>query len=407
MLRVPLVYARPGMALASPLHHPKRQDQVLLRAGFTLDKQAILRLRELGVPDLWIDYPNLDFVGKYINPQVLEAQGALTRALGDMFESVGAGASADLEYPAYRSIIRDLIDRLMENPSAGVMIQELAGASDELLRHSANVCYLSLLMGLRLEGYLLRQRKRLSPSHAKDIVNLGVGAMLHDVGMTLIDEEDLASWRETRDFSDPNWRRHVQVGYELVQGNVDPTASFAVLHHHQRFDGTGFPRKRDFEGNVRGLQGEEIHIFARILSTANIFDHLKRPRPDMAPVPTVRVLRQMQRPDILRTLDPVTFVALMSVTPPYPPGSLVELSDGMKAVVTEWTIKDPCRPTVRLVDELVDTDDVDPEDDSNTIDLSEDPRFSIVVSEGQDVSKANFRPRSVEQYDIDYCAAAW
>ena len=43
----------------------------------------------------------------------------------------------------------------------------------------------------------------------------------------------------------------------------------------------------------------------------------------------------------------------------------------------------------------------------DVVELSEQSTLSIAVSEGQDVSEDNFKPGSVEEYDIEYCAAAW
>ncbi|HCT44936.1 MAG TPA: hypothetical protein DF699_06965, partial [Phycisphaerales bacterium] len=159
----------------------------------------------------------------------------------------------------------------MEDPDAALFIGEIADTGSPAIRHGANVGYLAMLMGLRLDFYLLRERSRLTPRLAKDVTSLGVAAMLHDIGMTRLKASVLKRWADEHDHTDPAWREHVDLGYEMVRGHVEPSAAAAVLHHHQRYDGSGFPvRKRN--GKVAGLDGSSIHIFARILIVADLYD---------------------------------------------------------------------------------------------------------------------------------------
>ncbi|MEC9372984.1 MAG: HD domain-containing phosphohydrolase [Planctomycetota bacterium] len=394
MLRVPMRLARPGMVLAFAIKHPARREQVLLRAGFTLDAPAVARLRELNIPDLWIQYPDLEFIGRYINPEIMQGQDELVRTVGDMFTTLSLNAHAKLDYPAYRDMIRGFLDKLMQNPNAAVLLSELGATDKPLLRHSSNVCYLSLLMGLTLDGYLVQQRSRLPSHRAKDVVNLGVGALLHDVGMTRLDREVVERWNATHDESDEAWQEHVTIGHAMVQGSVEPSAASVILHHHQRFDGLGIPRREEADGEMRGLSGERIHVYARIVAAADLFDRLRHPPGELGANPTVRALRLMQEPEMACRIDPMAFRALISVAPPYAPGSLVGLSDGRQAVVKEWSIEDPCRPTVQIINDLLEGSggrrrEAAPEE----INLAAvDHALFISAAEGSDVSADNFSP---------------
>lgn len=401
MLRVPMRLARPGMVLALPVHHPRRRAQILLRAGFTLDDSAIDRLRDIRLPDLWIMYPGLDFIEKHINTDIARAQSTIVETVGDVFNSIASNGHAKLEYGKYKDVIKGFIDSILEHPQAGVLLQELGASDEPLMRHSSNVCYLSLLMGLTLEGYLIRQRRRLPAHMAKDVVNLGVGAMLHDIGMTRLERDVVERWRADGDESDPEWRRHVELGYHIVQGSVEPSAAAVVLHHHQRFDGEGFPVQQQFDGAERGLEGDRIHVFARIVAAADLFDTLRRPGGGETRVPTVRVLRTMLSEKCAGRLDPVALRALMSVAPPYPPGSLVELSDGRQAVVREWTCEDPCRPTVQILPRIEDSRTFASDDgEQEIIALTATPDLHIVMAEDEAVSEDNFAPGETGEFDI-------
>lgn len=389
MLRVPITFARPGMTLAMPVRHPQRADHVLLQAGYTLDELAVARLGELQIHELWIRYPGLDFIGKYVNPAVVEGQARIAAAVSGVFERMEKDSHLRLDYPTYKELIRDFLDRTTQDPQAAVFIQEVVGDDQPLVRHASNVCSLSLLMGLKLDGYLVAQRKRLPASRAKNVTSLGIAALLHDVGMTRIEGEARQRWERTQDEGDPGFRKHVKIGYDLVKSHVEPSAAAAVLHHHQRMDGSGFPEQTDESGARRGLIGRRIHVFARIIATADIFDRLRHP-PDGAPsLPVVRALRMMQDKGVARVIDPVTYSALMSVIPPYPPGSLVTLSNGARCVVTEWRPQDPCRPVVRTVGDIARDHARGPRADKE-YDLSNRRDLSITHADGEDVGADNF-----------------
>jgi response regulator RpfG family c-di-GMP phosphodiesterase len=114
---------------------------------------------------------------------------------------------------------------------------------------------------------------------AKDVASLGVGAMFHDIGLLKVDPAALAAWEQQRDEKDPVWRQHVKLGFSLVHEHLDAAAAAVVLHHHQRFDGSGFPSRMHLSGKEIPVAGSHIHIFARIAAVADVFDALTSKRP--------------------------------------------------------------------------------------------------------------------------------
>lgn len=399
MLRVPISLATPGMTLAAALRHPRRADHVLLQVGYALDEFALTRLQEMGVREVWIRYPGLDFIGKYISPAVLEGQARLVSTVADVFDATAKGLHARLDYPAYKDMIGEFLETLLESPQAGLFLQEMADRDEPLLRHCSNVCFVSLLMGVKLETYVVSQRRRLPANRAKNLVSLGMSALLHDIGMQRLDAQTLQRWEATQDESDPTFRTHAQIGYDLVKGSVEPSAAAAVLHHHQRWDGSGFPEQPGENGVMGGLKAEKIHIFARIIATADIFDRLRQPPAGGPGLPTVGALRAMQTQGIAEKVDPWTLRALLAVVPPYPPGSLVALSNGARGVVTEWRSEDPCRPVVRTLACLEKRAGRAPATE-RTIDLLTNKDVRVVEAEGRDVEEFNFYPSSAGQFGL-------
>lgn len=400
MLRVNLAQARPGMVLALPLYHPRRPGVMLLREGVPLDEVTILRLREIGHGEAWIRYPGLEHLIQYINPPVVTACRDIAQRVSEAMDSVVSQPHAKLDYASYRWAVSSLLARLSENPKAALFIHSLSSSDPPSLRHATHVCWLSVLMGLKLEFYLQQQRARLPAPAARDVTNLGVGAMLHDIGMLRLDPETIERWHKTGDETDRKWRRHVHIGYELVREDVEPSAAAAVLHHHQKFNGEGFPARQTPDG-LAAPKGQEIHVFARIIAAADVFDRLRYPPggdDTLEPMPVVRALKRiLQRPH-RDWIDPVVLMALISVVPPYPPGTLVKLNTGRTCVVVDWTPLEPCRPVVQVMGDL----DENPHRDRppRRFDLRQERDMAIVQADGVDVAQDNFEPREPGEFDL-------
>lgn len=402
MLRVPIAHAQSGMTLALPVHHPDQPGTVLLREGVALSDATIERLIEIRARDLWIRYPGLEQIAEYIDPGVRRSHALVTGEIASAFDSVKDSYDARLDYLSYRGAIGRMIDKLTASPRANIFVEELAEAGDGLVRASSSVCLLSVLMGLKLGFYLLRERGRLSPAHAREISALGVGAMLHDIGMLGLDEHTRRAFEHTGDETDEAFQEHVQLGYRMVRGTIEPAAAGVVLHHHQRFDGSGFPKRITAAGQAVAVAGRDIHVFARIASAACIFDRLRHPAPGVV-VPTVRVLRSLLGEPACHWIDPVVRSALLTVVPPYAPGTLVTLSSGQRGAVVSWDPLDPCRPTVEVIEDLV-AGTVADEFARERVDLREQREVVVVEAEGEAVEGDNFFPSNPGEFDLDLVA---
>lgn len=384
MLRVEMTSAKRGMTLALPIVHPRYPKRVLLKVGYKLDDQSIGRAVDLGVKSIFVKYPALDFVEKFIDHEVIKAQGEVLEHITSAFEECQTKATAKLPYDNYCKSIGRMVQSLVGNPKAAVFMDDLGG--DGMMRHATAVTYLSVLVGLKLEGYLIRQRKHVDPARAKEVTSLGLGAMLHDIGITQLNEEIVNHYYETGNEHEQHWQEHPSIGYEMVHGQIEPTAATCVLHHHQRYDGTGYCGSK---ANI--LQGDRIHIFARIVGLAEHFDRMRNPH-DADPMPTVYVLSSLLHPTMIRKWDEQVLRALFSVVPPYPPGSIVRLSNKRYAVVIDHNAHHPCRPVVQPVKNPWSMEDADGPA-GPPIDLSEHSRTLFIAEcDGADVSELNFDP---------------
>lgn len=408
VLRIDVRKCVPGMTLALPVVNPRVEGQVLLKANFQLSDASIKRLVEMGISWVWLSYPSLDFLEKFVNQAVLKAQGPVVKDITQTFELIQNQSAAKLPYDSYTSSIGTLVGQLLANPQATLFMGDLTSSDHPdraLMRHSAAVTYISLLMGLKLEGYLIRQRKHVDPAQAKEVIQLGIGAMLHDIGVTLLDDKVRQQFQKTGQ-DDDAWREHTAKGYQLVRGKISSTAATIVLNHHQRFDGSGYGAT-----DSPALDGERMHVFARVVSLADYFDECRYPQQSKNEnvqnvqsneqaeqsdqnsckcVTAVAVLRHLLEPEVFKQFDPHVVRALFTVVPPYPPGSMVKLSDGRWAAAVDHNPQDPCRPTVQIIPGPDGKTELEATA-GDTIDLSkEDSKLVIAEFEDQDVTAYNF-----------------
>jgi putative nucleotidyltransferase with HDIG domain len=115
---------------------------------------------------------------------------------------------------------------------------------------------------------LIAQKLNLSQEELDD---LQIGALLHDIGKIGIENKVILKGAKFDDRELQMARRHPEMGVELVAPiGLSPRVTSVIRHHHEFFDGTGYPD---------GLKGEAIPLLARIVSLAEVFDAMVSDRP--------------------------------------------------------------------------------------------------------------------------------
>jgi putative nucleotidyltransferase with HDIG domain len=103
------------------------------------------------------------------------------------------------------------------------------------------------------------------------IYGLRMASVLHDLGKITVPAEILTRPGRLNDFEYGIIKNHVQAGYDIIKKIEFPwPLADIVLQHHERIDGSGYPR---------GLTGEEIMLEAKILSVADVFETIASHRP--------------------------------------------------------------------------------------------------------------------------------
>ncbi len=149
----------------------------------------------------------------------------------------------------------------------------LNSLSEDLKRHSLNVCYFSLKTA-QYAGYDLNRIKVLA-----------VGALIHDIGKSCIDEKILNKPGKLTENEFEIVKQHTVMGAKMIE-QIDNSNIYLpiILYHHERWDGNGY----------EGLSGKEIPDLASIVSITDAFDAMTSPRPYQSPKTLTAALKELK-----------------------------------------------------------------------------------------------------------------
>ena len=186
MLILPIQDARPGMKLAMTVTDPAHPDKELLTAGYVLDEYVLKKLSDVGITAVFVGYPDLAEMDRHLAPYLTPARREIYRYVRETMTMLETEARPTIPFGAYYAATRELITALFRQGKHPIYLDEmLGGLGADGVRHAAAVAHLAMVMGIRLEQYIVKQRK-LPPDHAREITNLGVAGMLHDIGKTRV-----------------------------------------------------------------------------------------------------------------------------------------------------------------------------------------------------------------------------
>lgn len=331
MRLLPISKCRSGMRLARPIFND--DGLVLLGTGVELTDHLIGRLRDHGVSYLYISDERTDdlFVPELVSPETRQKAVAQVRtSFRQLMGETNRKTTPGLLAKEFKAVLSMIIDDLSSNKDAMIMLMDMNLADHYLYHHSVNVCIYSCLLGMHA-GY-----------DRDTLTVLGLGALLHDIGKTKIPLELLNKKGKLTDLEWETIKTHTEYGFLMLKDepNIPLLAAHCALQHHERLDGSGYPR---------GLKGDEIHEFAQWIGLTDSYDAMT----------THRVYRQTLLPhqalEVLYTgagtLYNMRMVELFrDKVAAYPLGATVRISTGETGVVVDINASSPVRPIIRVLE---------------------------------------------------------
>ena len=315
---------KPGMIVGHLVLGKRRIP--LVNQGVSLTEKLIRSLKRHGILQVYI---MLDDGDSTLPPSLLshELERAGRKEIEDVLSrSVSKMSVSDSDISVLSSVMSRVIDELFDG--GPLMMENLKAVSDMDLvtyDHSWSVAVLSL--ALYKEA---RDSKWIPAGCFQDAVNVGVGALLHDIGKLCI---PLSILNKPGSLDDKEWnvmKRHPFYGLELArkQPNIMPMARGIIIHHHERLDGKGYgPVEKE---NI--LSGDKIPRVIRLVSVADVYDALssERPyRPGFIPWSVLNIMKKSSG----YALDPFAIELLERIIVPFPVGSFLLTKKGEVCIV--------------------------------------------------------------------------
>ena len=317
----------------------------LLRAGLSIDERQRELLLRAGIRAIWID----DELSRGVEPMPLlspdtrrEASLAVGAALDEARESLNAhtGLSTEAVAALSRATIR-IRDDVLACPDTARALLDLSADHEFPHGDAAGVAALGMLIAKRLlerHGWVDFRGERRIDRREQRLAYLGIGLLMHDIGKLAIPDRVL---QKRGDLTEEEWalmRRHPEDGVALLSQSVSPLVADVVRSHHERWDGSGYPR---------GRAADDISQLARIAAVADVYDAVTTERPYAPARPPHEAVR-LVREGAGTQFDPEVVAAFCHVVLPFPPGQEIEAPDGRIGVVVDADPERPEAPLVRL-----------------------------------------------------------
>lgn len=317
-----------------------RTGRILIARKTVLDRFLIDALRKMGVPGIYIregeEDPDEDIE---VAPETLEKIEKLKvadRAKVTLSDSVKERVSTGIQFlysdtssPNFTSTASNIAENLMqaitENDAVAMNIDALKVSDEYTFKHSVDVATMGMIIA-RKSGF-----------SEKDVYQIGVAGLLHDVGKSQIPNEILNKAGKLTEEEFATMKNHTLFGYNILKEKteISPGIVAGVLQHHEKINGRGYPLS---------LSEDKISPYAKVLSVADIYDALVTERPykkGFAPQDALEMIMAMTD-----ELDLNYMRSFIDTVILYPVDSIVTLSIGEKAKVVQNIPQYPMRPKV-------------------------------------------------------------
>jgi HD-GYP domain-containing protein (c-di-GMP phosphodiesterase class II) len=323
---ISITRARPGDILGQTVLN--KDGNIMLREGVILTDRYINKLEEIGAYYIYINDDKLNEIEAQ-DPEFIQIKSDVVKLLSRSFIQLEYKDS-DPKVERTISIITDMVEYLLEHKEIkSAHLTEIKTYDNYTYVHSLNTCVIALFFGVQMS--LTRSK----------LIDLGMGALLHDVGKTKI-PRNILNKPDRLDYDEFEiMKQHSKLGYDIVEklDYISNRAKLVLIEHHERIDGSGYPK---------GLKGDKISLFAKITAISDVYDAIVSDRAYRKGVSGNEAYEY-----ILGGAGTLFDWELVNIFKNnfsiYPPGACVRLSNGAEAFIVKDNKGFPDRPIVRIL----------------------------------------------------------
>lgn len=330
---------QPGMKIDQAV--VDKSGRNLVQRGSILDNYVIDSLLKMGVMMVYIQSgeETAEDIEKSISPQArkqIERLHTDDRSKVELSDSVKTRVAEGIQFiysnteskelaDTTNNIASNLMNAINSTDAIAVDISALKTSDEYTFKHSVDVATMSMV---------LAKQQGLSQ---KQIYEIGVAGLLHDIGKTKIPLDILNKPARLTDEEFAVMKQHPVFGYRMIKGRDEFSNEIcmAVLQHHEKMNSKGYPV---------GFPSDKITQYARILTIADIYDALVTERPYKSAFSQREAVEMIM--SMTGELDLTAMKSFLESMILYPVDSIVELSNGEKAKVVKNNPHYILRPTV-------------------------------------------------------------
>jgi HD-GYP domain-containing protein (c-di-GMP phosphodiesterase class II) len=329
MRRVSIAKANPGMRLELPIYG--QFGKALLTKGVILTENHIAALDRMGIPEIFIEDDLTDDlpVWPLFKPEIEAAMVAALRHLLALTQKmIVSGNYVQLDLNSLFQLTYEMTCHLIPAKLGDIYIGGNVRLNDYDVVHPVKVCSLAMVIGNALG--LPRQ----------SLIELGVAALLENIGQLLTPRDILAKPGLPTEEELKLLKEHSLYSAAIVKGYglTPPRVAVAVLQHHERWSGEGYPS---------GIKGDHIDLSARIIALADTYCALvssRSYRTAFRPHQAAEFIKENRG----KLFDPELVHSFIDGVPIYPPGIRIRLNTGETGVIVDPRVGILGRPKLRL-----------------------------------------------------------
>jgi HD-GYP domain-containing protein (c-di-GMP phosphodiesterase class II) len=316
-----------GMILGSTIRNSS--GEILLQEGVVLNSKYIDLLRRMGITgvtvcdeDAQLDLPEIRDV---VNTKTRQA--AVSQIKNVLLDAKESGRLV-IEPRSLYDTVGAFTEELLNKQNLIYNLVDLRSQDDYTFAHSVNVCILSLMTGITM-GY-----------KEKELSDLGVGALLHDLGKIRVPDEILNKPGSLTEAEFNTMKTHTVHGHDLIKnaGNLDDIHAVIAIQHHENYDGSGYPE---------GLAGTQIEELSQIVAIADRFDAITAHRVYRKPFKPVEAFAMCEAASNYYVKESVARAFIYNIAA-YPANTIVELNNGMIGITSDTPKGSSLFPMVKV-----------------------------------------------------------